>query len=105
MGDRLVVGLSTDALNLQKKQRVPIYPFAQRKAILEAFKCVDEVFAEESLGAKADYVRRYGATVLVMGDDWVGKFDHCDVEVRYLERTPSISTTQIIELLRDTPYE
>ena len=105
MGDRMVVGLSTDELNMQKKNRVPVYPFAQRKAILDALECVDEVFAEASLEEKADYIHQYGATVLVMGDDWKGKFDglaSAGVEVRYLERTPAISTTHIIETIQRT---
>ena len=47
------------------------------------------------------FVLKYNADVLVMGDDWSGKFDHFkDVcEVVYLERTPSISTTQLIEVI------
>jgi len=42
---------------------------------------------------------RYGADVLVMGDDWQGKFDELgDVcEVAYLTRTPAVSTTALIE--------
>ena len=35
-----------------------------------------------------------------MGDDWAGKFDEVGVEVRYLERTPAISTTQTIEICK-----
>jgi choline-phosphate cytidylyltransferase len=37
--------------------------------------------------------------VLVMGDDWAGKFDefHDLCEVHYLTRTPAISTTALIE--------
>ena len=35
-----------------------------------------------------------------MGDDWAGKFDAVGVEVRYLERTPAISTTQTIEICK-----
>ena len=42
------------------------------------------------------------ADILVMGDDWQGKFDHlkslCDVI--YLPRTPSVSTTEIIEVVK-----
>ncbi|MFT6788656.1 MAG: hypothetical protein ACJAVX_002015 [Pseudoalteromonas rhizosphaerae] len=38
-----------------------------------------------------------------MGDDWAGRFDEfkslCDV--KYLIRTPSISTTEIIEVVRN----
>jgi glycerol-3-phosphate cytidylyltransferase len=38
-----------------------------------------------------------------MGDDWAGKFDELgDIcEVVYLERTPAISTTAIIEHIAD----
>ena len=62
-------------------------------------KVVDEVFVEESLDLKRDYITHHGADVLVMGDDWTGKFDWVsDVcEVVYLPRTPSVSTTAIIE--------
>ena len=37
-----------------------------------------------------------------MGDDWKGKFDEFNdiCRVEYIERTPSISTTQIIEVVR-----
>ena len=99
-GRRLVVGLSTDEFNIRKKNREPVYPFEQRKAILEAIGCVDMVFPEESLEKKEEYCRQYGAQVLVMGDDWSGKFDAVGIEVRYLARTPSISTTQTIEICR-----
>jgi hypothetical protein len=39
--------------------------------------------------------------VLVMGDDWKGRFDEFkDIcEVVYLDRTPSVSTTQLIEII------
>jgi glycerol-3-phosphate cytidylyltransferase len=42
--------------------------------------------------------------VLVMGDDWQGKFDELkDVcEVVYLPRTPAISTTALIEKISAT---
>jgi glycerol-3-phosphate cytidylyltransferase-like family protein len=60
---------------------------------------VDEVFVEESLELKREYVQKFNADVLVMGDDWAGKFDFLSdiCEVSYLPRTPSISTTAVIE--------
>ena len=101
-GGFLVVGVSSDRLNFSKKQRYPVYPQAQRVKILESLKFVDEVFIEESLDLKAEYIKQYGAEVLVMGDDWMGRFDdmkkHC--EVVYLPRTPSISTSEIIEVVK-----
>ncbi|MDN5449901.1 MAG: adenylyltransferase/cytidyltransferase family protein, partial [Enterobacterales bacterium] len=52
LGDRLVVGVSSDRLNLQKKQRNPIYSESERIAILRNIKDVDDVFLEESLEEK-----------------------------------------------------
>lgn len=97
LGDKLVVGVSTDELNFSKKNYKPIFPLAERMEILSSLTCVDEVFPEESLELKKHYVEKYHADILVMGDDWQGKFDYlrslCDVV--YLPRTQRISTTLI----------
>jgi glycerol-3-phosphate cytidylyltransferase len=99
LGDRLVVGVSSDALNIAKKGRAPVFNQDERMEIVRSLRCVDEVFVEESLEEKRDYILQHGADVLVMGDDWRGRFDWVsDVcEVVYLERTPSVSTTGLIE--------
>lgn len=101
LGDILLVGVSTDELNMSKKGRKPLYSYEDRVKIISSLRYVNLCFAEESLEKKADYLRYYEADVLVMGDDWKGKFDHlrevCDVV--YLERTPSVSTTEIIEVI------
>ena len=99
LGDRLVVGVSADALNLRKKDRLPVFSQAERLEIVAALRAVDEVFVEESLELKRDYIVKYGADVLVMGDDWAGRFDEFEdvCEVVYLARTPAISTTALIE--------
>jgi glycerol-3-phosphate cytidylyltransferase len=101
-GDLLVVGVSTDTLNLAKKGRLPVYSEHDRKAIVRALRCVEEVFDEESLERKGEYIQRYRADVLVMGDDWAGRFDSFAnlCEVVYLPRTPSISTTAVIEKIQ-----
>lgn len=101
--DELIVGVSTDALNLAKKGRNPIYPQEQRIEIIRALRCVNEAFFEESLEAKREYVTTHRADVLIMGNDWTGKFDWLsDVcEVVYLPRTPSVSTSTVIEQIRN----
>lgn len=98
-GDRLVVGVSSDELNLRKKGREPVFTQDERLQIIGALRAVDQVFLEESLEAKREYIVAHEAQVLVMGDDWAGRFDEFgDIcEVVYLPRTPSISTTAIIE--------
>ena len=103
-GDCLIVGISTDELNRSKKQRDPVYTLAERMEIVSGLRCVDDVFPEESLELKREYLVRYRADILVMGDDWQGRFDEfSDIcEVRYLTRTPAISTTVTIEKIRAT---
>jgi len=97
LGDRLVVGVSSDAFNMKKKGRTPIVSQEHRMAIISALRCVDEVFLEESLELKQQYIKEHNATVLTMGDDWAGKFDGLAHEVVYFKRTPAISTTELIE--------
>ncbi|NVK38372.1 MAG: pantoate--beta-alanine ligase [Gammaproteobacteria bacterium] len=101
-GDYLIVGVSSDGLNFSKKKRYPIYSQADRIKILSSLQFVDEVFVEESLELKPEYIKRFKADVLVMGDDWAGRFDEMKslCEVLYLPRTPSISTTEIIEVVK-----
>ena len=102
LGDYLIVGVSSDELNRRKKGRSPVYCQEHRIQIISALRCVDEVFVEESLEKKAEYIARFSADLLVMGDDWKGRFDEmrelCDVA--YLPRTPSISTTEVIEVVK-----
>ncbi len=101
-GDYLIVGISTDALNYSKKQKNPICNQNDRMDIIKALSVVDEVFFEESLELKGEYIKKYKADVLVMGDDWAGRFDMFKelCEVVYLPRTPSVSTTAIIEIIK-----
>jgi glycerol-3-phosphate cytidylyltransferase-like family protein len=67
-----------------------------------SLKFVDKVFKEDSMEKKRHYIKKYGADILVMGDDWKGKFDDLsDVcQVVYLKRTESISSTLIKKLMQ-----
>ncbi|MFV0573826.1 MAG: adenylyltransferase/cytidyltransferase family protein [Vibrio sp.] len=101
-GDKLIVGISSDELNFSKKARYPIYSQEDRVKIISSLKFVDEVFIEESLELKLDYIKEYNADLLIMGDDWAGRFDwvKSECDVLYLPRTPSISTTELIEIVK-----
>ena len=70
--------------------------------IISNIKDIDEVFIEEALELKREYILKYKADILVMGYDWLGKFDEFkDIcEVVYLPRTNSISTTSTINNIR-----
>ena len=102
LGDHLAVGVSSDDLNLRKKGRAPVFPEHERMRIVAALRCVDEVFLEQSLELKRQYLLEHRATILTMGDDWTGKFDEFgDIcRVVYLPRTPAVSTTAVIEKIR-----
>jgi len=101
-GDCLIVGVSTDQLNFEKKGRYPIYNQYHRREIIQALRVVNTTFFEESLEKKGEYIRKYRVDCLVMGDDWKVKFDVYKkiCKVIYLPRTPSISTTEVIERIR-----
>lgn len=102
LGNKLIVGVSSDTLNISKKGRPPVFSQDERMQIISSLKCVDEVFLEESLDLKRDYLMEYNADILVMGDDWKGRFDEFSdmCRVVYFERTPAISTTAVIEKIR-----
>lgn len=103
LGDKLIVGVSCSDLNQSKKGRAPVYTTEDRMAIVSALKCVDEVFVEKSLELKGEYIKKFKADVLVMGDDWAGRFDEFKelCEVVYLPRTTGISTSQLIADISD----
>lgn len=98
LGDYLVVALSTDEFNWNKKQKKCYFTYDQRKALLEAIRYVDLVIPEENWEQKRTDIHKYQIDTFVIGDDWKGHFDFLEeegAEVVYLARTPEISTTQI----------
>ncbi len=96
LGDLLIVGLSTDQFNEQKKKE-SYHSYENRKIILESIKYVDKVIPERDWEQKIQDVIENDIDIFVMGDDWKGHFDflkdYC--EVIYLPRTIGISTSKI----------
>lgn len=100
MGEKLIVGVSTDEFNLLKGKN-SIHSFEERSRIIAALTCVDEVIPENDWDQKSSDIKKYGVTLFGMGEDWKGKFDDLSAscEVVYLPRTPSISTTDLKKAL------
>ena len=100
LGDRLVVGLSTDQFNQVKGNKV-IIPYQDRQEILMACRYVDHVFEEDCWEQKREDLIREKASIFAIGDDWAGKFDDLGdiVEVLYLPRTRDVSTTELKTVL------
>lgn len=97
-GDYLIVALSTDEFNWEEKQKKCYFGYEKRKALLEAIRYVDLVIPEKNWEQKRSDMHEYHIDTFVMGDDWIGVFDFLKeegVDVKYLARTPEISSTQI----------
>lgn len=100
LGDRLVVGCSSDEFNTLKGKST-VMPWVQRAEILRACRYVDDVFPEESWEQKREDIRRERADIFAMGDDWAGRFDAlADLcQVIYLPRTRDVSTTELRQMV------
>ena len=97
-GDYLIVALSSDEFNQEKKHKTTYFTYEQRKQLVESIRYVDLVIPEDSWEQKRKDMREYHIDTFVMGDDWRGKFDFLKeegVEVVYLPRTPEISSSQM----------
>ena len=103
--DYLIVGVSTDELVQHEKNKLPIIPFQERCAIVEAVKYVDVVVPQENKNKFAAW-EKYHFQKMFVGSDWKGtpswdKFEKqlspFGVEIVYLDHTDGISST----ILRD----
>lgn len=96
LGDYLIVGVSSDRFNEQKGKH-SIMNQTERKEIVKAIRYVDQVILEESWSQKKEDILKYHIDVIVMGDDWKGKFDDLNAycQVVYLPRTQRISSTYL----------
>lgn len=96
LGDRLIVGCSTDAFNASKGKAC-IMPFEARAEILRACRYVDLVIPETCWAQKRGDVVAHGADIFAMGSDWTGRFDDLGdlCRVVYLPRTEDVSTTEL----------
>jgi len=97
--DKLIVFVSTDEFNELKNKKCTI-PFFERATIVEALKCVDDVYEEKQWEQKQWDINLFNIDKVFMGDDWKGKFDDLPCEVIYLPRTKGISSTMIKEKLK-----
>src|SRR3546814_10418094 len=88
LGDRLVVGLSTDAFN-RVKHKTSLLDYANGKVVLEAMRDVDLVIPEENWEQQITDVQKYNVATFVIGANWTGEFNFLQefCEVRYLSRT------------------
>lgn len=105
--DRLIVGVTTDALCEANKGRRPVIPLEDRMAIVGELRSVSDVVAQSDMDKYAAW-QRLGFHRLFVGDDWKGhptwraledRLAPHGVEVVYFPYTHRISTSHLREAM------
>ena len=97
LGDRLIVGVTTDSYDQSRGKLNVMESLEERMENVRKTGLADLIIKEELEGQKIHDIRKYGADVFVIGSDWSGKFDYLRdyCEVVYLERTKGVSSTDL----------
>ena len=105
----LIVGVSTDELCLNRKNKKPIIFQEDRVEIISAIKYVDEVVLQSDMN-KIEAIKKHKVNAVFVGSDWKNsdawlayekEFSEFGCEVVYLDHTEGISSTIIREKLND----
>ena len=80
--DYLIVGVSTDELVLHDKNKLPIIPFEERCAIVQAIRYVDRVVPQINKN-KFSAWQQYQFQKMFVGSDWKGTPQWRQVEARF----------------------
>lgn len=103
----LIVGVTTDALCQQQKNKLPIICEADRAEIVSSIKYVDQVVWQDSMD-KIVPVKKLKADAVFVGSDWKGtptwnayekQFAEVGCVVVYLDHTEGISSSILRERL------
>lgn len=101
--DYLIVGVSTDELVEEYKNKTPIIPFENRAAIVEAIKCVDKVVKQSTMD-KIEAWKELHFDVMFHGNEWKGtelynayerEFAKVGVHIEYLPHTEGVSSSML----------
>lgn len=102
--DYLIVGINTDELIKNYKNKTPMVPYEERANIVEAIKFVDKVIPRNDL-EKVNFALKHGINIIFIGSDWKGnerwakdeiELGKHGIELVYLPHTSHVSTTKLI---------
>lgn len=97
----LIVGVSTDELVQNYKNKLPVIPFEERVEIVKSIKYVDKVVAQENRDKYSAW-ENLQFNVMFVGDDWKGnklfeelehQFKSVGVDIVYFPYTQGTSST------------
>ena len=98
----LVVGVSTDELVLNYKNKLPLQSLAERIEIVSSIVYVDEVVVQYDRMNKASDCLANSCDCMLVGDDWKGsdlflalqdQLSHHNIQLLYIPYTTGISST------------
>ena len=101
--DYLIVGVNSDELVREYKQKTPVVGQEERRIIVENIRAVDEAAVMESLD-KVDAFYKFHFDAVFIGDDWKNNprwiqtekvMKELGVDVIFLPHTPDISSTKL----------
>lgn len=105
--DKLIVGVSTDELVEEYKNKKTIIPFKDRIEIIRAIKYVDLAIPQDELD-KYKMWEKLKFDILFVGDDWYNnknwnklneKFEKVGVKVVYFPYTKEISSSKLRKII------
>ena len=103
--DYLIVGVSTDEVVCEYKNKIPVIPIEERAAIVQAIKYVDEVVPQTTMD-KTKFLKERHFDVMFHGDEWKGtelynkyekEFAEYGARIEYLPHTEGISSSMLRE--------
>ena len=103
--DKLIVGINTDELVMNYKNKKTVIPENERIRIVESIKVVDKVIKTNSLDKKEAF-KQVHFDVIFISHDWINserwkntekEFEKLGIPVVYLPHTNGISTSKIKE--------
>lgn len=112
LGDKLIVAINSDEMVASYKRK-PFLNEADRMAVVEATKYVDEAFIINEYDNK-EFIKKYKITKIVHGDDWEEssymeqirvtpeflKENNCELVL--LPYTQGISTSELIKRIKES---
>src|SRR5699024_232962 len=97
LGDRLIVGVTSDAYDRTRGKLNVAQSVTERIETIRQTGLADQILIEEYDGQKIHDIQKWGVDVFAIGSDWLGRFDYLSdyCEVVYLERTRGVSSTEL----------
>ncbi|MBR5515228.1 MAG: adenylyltransferase/cytidyltransferase family protein [Clostridia bacterium] len=106
--DYLIVGVSTDELVKEYKNKTPVIPFNERVQIIEAIRYVDKVVPQTTMDKTVAFDRLHFDAIF-HGDDWKGTSLYNEIEEKlkklgcetvFIPHTKGTSSTMLTQKIQ-----